>query len=297
MSVKVKIILSTHGGRLSTQAKVNKVKQALQETHLNYHLELTDYPGHGIELAQCAVQEGWSIIVAAGGDGTINEVVNGLMHGAGTDEVGTLGILPLGTGNDLADSLEIPRDLKSACQRIVAGKTRLIDVCQVNERYFVNNSAVGLEAVVTVNHSQMRWVKGNVRYVLAALKTIVNAKPWQMRISWDGGEYDGPAVLVSVGNSNRTGGSFYMTPHAIPDDGLIDFVYGMGMGRWQLLRLLPKALSGNHIHHPLVNYKRTSQLKVVTSPATPAQADGEIFDENATTLFYRIIPKKLRVIV
>ena len=297
MAAKVKIILSTHGGRLSTQAKVNQVKQALQATHLNYDLELTDYPEHGIELAQCAVQEGWSIIVAAGGDGTVNEVVNGLMHSVGEGEAGTLGILPLGTGNDLADSLQIPRDLKSACKRIVAGKTRLIDVCQVNERYFVNNSAVGLEAAVTVNHSQMRWVKGNVRYVLAALKTIFNAKPWQMRISWDGGEYDGPAVLVSVGNSNRTGGSFYMTPHAILDDGLIDFIYGMNIGRWQLLRLLPKTFSGDHIHHPLVNYKRTTQLKVVTSPATPAQADGEIFDDNITELNYRIIPKKLRVIV
>jgi len=297
VSAKVKIILSTHGGRLSTQAKVNQVKQALQATHLNYDLELTDYPAHGIELAQCAVQDGWSIIVAAGGDGTVNEVVNGLMHSVGEGEAGTLGILPLGTGNDLADSLQIPRDLKSACKRIVAGKTRLFDVCQVNERYFVNNSAVGLEAAVTVNHSQMRWVKGNVRYVLAALKTIITAEPWQMRISWDGGEYDGPAILVSVGNSNRTGGSFYMTPHAILDDGLIDFIYGMNIGRWQLLRLLPKAFSGDHIHHPLVNYKRTTQLKVVTSPATPAQADGEIFDDNITELNYRIIPKKLRVIV
>ena len=279
------------------RTKINQVKQALQATQLNYDLELTDYPKHGIELAQCAVQEGWSIIVAAGGDGTVNEVVNGLMHSVGEGEAGTLGILPLGTGNDLADSLQIPRDLKSACKRIVAGKTRLIDVSQVNERYFVNNSAVGLEAAVTVNHSQMRWVKGNVRYVLAALKTIFNAKPWQMRISWDGGEYDGPAVLVSVGNSNRTGGSFYMTPHAILDDGLIDFIYGMNVGRWQLLWLLPKAFSGDHIYHPLVNYKRTTQLKIVTSPATPAQADGEIFDDNITELNYRIIPKKLRVIV
>ena len=118
-----------------------------------------------------------------------------------------------------------------------------------------------------------------------------------MRITWDNGEYDGPAVLASVGNSNRTGGLFYMTPRAVPDDGLLDFIYGMGMGRWQLLRLFPKTFAGDHIHHPLINYQRTTRLRVVTSPATPVQADGEVFDENATQLDYWIIPKKLRVIV
>ena len=188
-------------------------------------------------------------------------------------------------------------DLKSACQRIVAGNTRLIDVCQVNERYFVNNSAIGLEAVVTATHRKMRWVKGNVRYVLAALKTISATKTWQMRISWDNGEYDGPVIMVSVGNTARTGGLFYMTPRAVPDDGLLDFVYGMGLSRWQLVRLLPKTFTGEHIHHPLVNYRQTTKLFITTSPATPIHADGEIIDENATRFHYRIIPKKLRVIV
>ena len=88
-----------------------------------------------------------------------------------------------------------------------------------------------------------------------------------------------------------------MTPHASPDDGIIDFIYGMGLSRWQLARLLPKAFTGNHIHHPLVNYRQTSKLAIITSPSTPVQADGEIFDTAATTLTYHILPKKLRVIV
>ncbi len=297
MSDRVKVILSGYGGRLPVQAKVNQVEQALQSTDLKYELELTHHPHHAIDLACRAAQEGWPVIVAAGGDGTVNEVVNGLMQAAGDEEIGRLGILPLGTGNDLADGLKLPRDLKLACERLRAGCTRLIDVGQVNDRYFVNNAAVGLEAIVTMNHRQMRWVKGNVRYILAALKTVLQAQVWQMRLIWDHGDFEGPMAVVSVGNSNRTGGSFYMTPHARPDDGLIDFVYALGMSRWQLLRLLPKTFSGAHIHHPLVNYQRTTHLSLRCSPPTPIQADGEIIAEDATALEFRILPQKLRVII
>ena len=152
----------------------------------------------------------------------------------------------MGTANDLAEGLKLPTIPGTACQRIAAGNTRLIDVGQVNDRYFANNSAVGLEAVVTSNHDQMRWVKGNARYIFAALKAIITATPWHMKISWDNGQYDGPAIIVSVGNGSRTGGYFYLTPEAVVDDGLLDFLYGIGMNRWQLLQLLPKTFSGDH---------------------------------------------------
>ncbi len=297
MSDRVKIILSSYGGRLPVQAKVNHVEQALQATGLEYELELTAYPQHATELACRAAQQGRSVIVAAGGDGTMNEVVNGLVQAAGNEEPARLGILPLGTGNDLADALKLPRDLSLACERLKAGRTRLIDVCQVNDHYFVNNAAVGLEAMVTMNHRRMRRVKGNVRYILAALKTVLQAQVWQMRLIWDHGDFEGPISVVSVGNSNRTGGSFYMTPGAVPDDGLLDFVYAVGMSRRQLMSLLPKTFSGAHISHELVNYQRTTRLSIHCSPPTPIQADGEIIAEAATTLEFRILPHKLRIIV
>ncbi len=294
---KVKVILNTYGGRLSGQTKINQVEQALQEVGADYHLEPTSDPGHGIELARQAALAGWPVVVAAGGDGTINEVANGLIQAAGEAEAGILGIIPLGTANDLAQALALPGDVKSACQRIMSGNTRVIDVGQVNNHYFVNNSAVGLEPVVTAAHDQMRWLKGNARYILAALKSIIRAKPWSMRVVWNNGYYDGPITLVSVGNGCRTGGVFLMNPQAMLDDGLFDFVYGVGMSRWQLLRLLPKTLTGQHIHHPLVIYRQTTTLSITASPPTPIQTDGEIIEREATEINYRIIPHKLRVIV
>jgi diacylglycerol kinase (ATP) len=294
---KIKVILNRSSGPLAKQVKMDKVEQTLQAAGLEYHLEPTKNLEHCVTLVKQAAQEGWPVVVAAGGDGTINGVVNGLMQAAGENEAGILGILPLGTANDLADMLDLPRDIAAACQRLATGKTRLIDVGQVNGHYFANNSAIGLEPMVSLTQNQMRWVKGDLRYILAALKVIFASQAWSTRMSWDDGEYEGPLTLVSVGNSPRTGGVFYMTPEAVLDDGLLDFVYAGHLSRWQLLRLLPKTFKGEHIHHPLVFNLRTTALSITTTPPTPIQADGEVFDKNASQINYRLFPQKLRVIV
>jgi diacylglycerol kinase (ATP) len=293
----IKVILNPQGGRWTGQTKINLVEQALQAANVDYDLVATARPEEGLDLARRAAREGWPIVAAAGGDGTINQVLNGLLQAVENDEPPSLGLIPVGTANDLADGLGLPRDLKAACERLGAGHTRLIDLGQVNNRFFANNSAVGLEAVVTATHDQMRWFQGKNRYLLAALKVILSNQSWHMKIAWDKGEYDGPAVLVSVGNNARTGGSFYMTPDALMDDGFIDFIYGGSLNRLRLLHLLPKTFTGSHIYHPAITYLQTTALSIITRPPTPIQADGEIIDTQATDIKYRVLPKKLRVIV
>jgi diacylglycerol kinase (ATP) len=292
----VKVILNANSGTLSSELKVESIRQGMQAAKLDYELIVTDHPAQGFEVAQQAAREGWPVVVAAGGDGTINEVVNGLMQGHGDGVGPSLSILPLGTANDLADELKLSRDISVACQRIAKGETRLIDVGLVNGRYFANNSAVGLEPVISLINDSMRQIKGNTRYIVAALRGILQAKPWTMRLSWDNGMYEGPITLVSVGNSPRTGGAFYMTPQAKVDDGLLDFVYAGSMNRWQMLKLLPQTFSGKHIHHPLVVYQKTKSLSITASPATPIQTDGEVFETGATEVHYQVLPQKLRVI-
>ncbi len=293
----IKVILNPTGGRLSRAARQTKVEQALRQAGLHYHLAVTGYPGHALELARQAALEGWPLIVAAGGDGTISEVVNGLVQAAGEGIAGTLGILPLGTANDLAAGLRLPQGIAAACRRWQSGQTRLIDVGQVNGRYFVNNSAVGLEPVVTMAYEKIRWVKGRPRYLMAALQCIWRAKPWLMRLAWNHSEYHGPITLVSVGNSRRTGGMFYLTPQAQLDNGYLDFIYAGKLSRGQLLRLLPQTLNGSHIATPHVVYRRTAALSISAATPTPIQADGEIIDHAATSINYRILPGKLRLLV
>jgi diacylglycerol kinase (ATP) len=292
-----KIILNPYSGRWKAQAAIPHIERACREIGLDYDLVVTDGPGHGIELARNAALAGFSPIVCAGGDGSISEVVNGLMQAAGDGIAGPLGIIPLGSADDLADMLGLDKEIHAACQVIQAGYMRTIDVGWVNGRFFDNNSAIGLEPMVTLTQAAMARVKGTPRYILAALKAIARHRPWQAHLTWDDGEYEGPIALASVGNTRRTGGAFWMTPRAEMDDAYLDAVFARKMGRLRLLRLLPTTFDGSHVDQPEVTYIRMTHLTIECEPSTPIQADGEVFDSSATHIEYRILPGRLAVVV
>jgi YegS/Rv2252/BmrU family lipid kinase len=292
-----KIIVNPYAGRWRAKAAIPSIERACQKTGLDYELTLTEGPNHGIELAREAALSGFSPIVSAGGDGSVSEVVNGLMQAAGSEPAVPLGIIPLGSADDFAHMLDLEREIDAACRMILAGHTRSVDVGQVNGRYFDNNSAIGLEPMVSIAQAGMKRVKGTPRYILAALRTILSHRPWRARIVWDDGQYEGPVALVSVGNTARTGGVFWMTPRAEPDDGCLDFVYAGNLGRFRLLRLLPTTFDGSHIERPEVTYLRTTRLAIECDPPTPIQADGELFELSATRVEYTILPGRLRVLV
>ncbi len=294
---QIKVILNPYAGSWKPRQLVGSLIQQFAQCGIEVDLVMTQSPGEATELARAAVECGFQGIVVVGGDGTVSEVVNGLMQ-ASTDEaqIGPLGIIPLGTANDLADMLHLPRRLKDACQRIALGNLHLIDVCQVNDHFFVNNSAVGLEALVTRRSEDIRFIQGKLRYLVAAFLTIWSQPAWHAFIEWDTGTYRGPIAMVSVGNSPRTGGAFWLTPKAKLDDGKLDFVYAPALKRFSLLRLLPQALTGKHIDHNMVVYLQSKALKVTIEP-TLAQADGELLAPDITHLEYRVWPQKLKVIV
>jgi diacylglycerol kinase (ATP) len=292
-----KIIVNPYAGRWKARAAIPDIERACRRIGLAYELEVTKEPWHGIELAREAALAGFSPIVSAGGDGSISEVLNGLMQAAGDGVAGPLGIVPLGSADDFADMLGLEKEVEAACRVILAGYTRVVDVGRVNDRFFDNNSAIGLEPMVTITQAAMEWIKGTPRYVLAALKTILSHDPWHMRLVWDDGQYEGPSALVSVGNTRRTGGAFWMTPLAEMDDGYLDFVFTGKLGRLKLLRLLPTTFDGSHIERPEIDFGRTSCLTIECDPPTPIQADGEVFELSATRIEYTILPGRLEVIV
>ena len=292
-----KIIVNPYAGRWKAQAAIPNIERACRRIGLDYELVVTEGPNHGIDLAREAALAGFSPIVSAGGDGSISEVVNGLMQAAGDHVSVPLGVIPLGSADDFADMLGLEKEVEAACRVILAGRTRGVDVGCVNGRFFDNNSAIGLEPMVTITQAAMKRVKGTPRYVLAALKTILGHRPWHVRLAWDGGEYEGPVALVSVGNTRRTGGAFWMTPRAEPDDGWLDFVFTGRLGRLRLLRLLPTTFDGSHVERPEVSYTRATRLTIDCEPPTPIQADGELFDLAASRIEYTVLPGRLRLIV
>ncbi len=294
MAQSVKVIYNPAAGRANQAKILPRLQEALQNAGLDYQIAVTEHRQHATELAQQAAVDKWPRVAVAGGDGTINEVVNGLLQVEG--ERPQLGLLPLGTANDLTKTLEIPTSLSEACQKLAQSTSRRIDVGQVNQHYFVNNSAIGLEPLVTMQQERLRWLGGSVRYIVAAMQSIVTARFWEVHLDWLSGVYEGPVLLISVGNSPRTGGFFFMTPQAEVSDGLFDFVYGIKMSRWQMVNLLPRTMNGSHIRHPLVIYRRAETINIRVEPTTPIQADGEIIETAANEITYQILPDYLEVV-
>jgi diacylglycerol kinase (ATP) len=167
-----------------------------------------------------------------------------------------------------------------------------------NERYFVNNSAIGLEPYVTIKHERIQWIKGQMRYVVAALWAIAEGPNWEARLEWDGGTFEEPVTLLSVGNGPRTGGVFYMTPHADPRDGRLTFVFAYRLSRLAMLQTMPatmKSGAGNYTELPGVHEYHTSYIKISLNRPSPAHTDGELFEDWLQTLEYRIHPGRLSV--
>ncbi len=289
------VILNPYSNRWQAAAALPRLKTAFQQHACEVRYFQTEGPMDAARLAEELARDGRRGIVVAGGDGTIGEVVNGLYRANPDGVLGPLGIIPLGTANDLVTNLDHPLDIEGAVKSIVVGNTRRIDLGKVNDWVFGNNSAVGLEPVVTIFNIRMTRWKGVLRYLIAALRAI-NSKPeWKMHIRWDDGEYDGPVSLVSVGNCPVTGGLFRMAPAADPEDGQLTFVYGFAPTRRAMLGLLPRTISGVYVDDPAIHQQHTTKISIECQPPTPLQADGELRSETLTQIEYSILPARLDI--
>ncbi len=300
MTVQTRVILNPYANRWGASKLEGAIRSALTEAGIRYTLELSQGPGHCQDLAAQAARDGYGRVVAAGGDGTLGEVVNGLLAADAGSRTPTLGIIPVGTANDFVANLKLDPSLPAAVARLVSGRPRQIDVCRLNDRYFINNAGLGLEPHITALQQRMRGVSGIVRYLLATLVGIAQNPQWQMTLTWDGGEYAGPATLVSIGNGARTGGLFFTVPDARPADGLLSFTCGNIPTRWQILRAFPMILKsgpGNIAEHPQVIQRHCHQLTVRTNRPTHAHTDGELLPGLLDRAQFEILPGRLEVLV
>lgn len=261
---------------------------------LVFDLAITKGPGQATRFAAEVVRQGRSPVIAAGGDGTISEIVNGMVsHRESGVRPGPIGIVPLGSSNDLCKTLGIPLDPEGCARAIVQSRSASIDLCRINNRYFVLNGAVGIEAEISLIQSGIRWISGPVWYQLAALKGLLSAQQWNVRIRWESESYCGPLILVTVGNAPRTGG-FYLSPHADIRDGLPTCVYVLSRNRVDFIRTMRRALrkpgERNYVELPGVFEIHAPWLHVEMTPATSSHADGEIMTEAGHRFHYTIVP-------
>ena len=225
-----------------------------------------------LDLARQCVADGVESLVVSGGDGMVH---------LGAQAVATtatrLGIIPTGTGNDVARYFDLPRkDPVAAADRVIAGRTRTIDLARSGSRYFVTVLAAGFDAIVNERANRMTWPKGQMRYNLATVAELRTFEPLPYTLDLDGEVRRLDAMLVAVGNGPSFGGGLRITEGALLDDGLLDVVIIRPMSRPGLIRTYPKLFKGTHVTVPEYEHHRV-RCVTVAAPGIVAYADGERF--------------------
>ena len=298
MTKPMLIILNAHADRQRAGQRWRQFQQVLNAHRAEYDLWKTDQPGAAIALARRGRQQGYPLIIAAGGDGTLNEVINGILAGVESNaHLPTMGIMPIGSANDLADILNIPLQPEAWYRLIQAGQPRRIDIGEVNGRYFGNNVGIGFEAQVNVESRRVQRLHGALVYLIGVFRALLKYNNPQVEIRMDSGQrIDGTMLLISVGNGRRAGGSFWLTPLAEVDDGQLDFTFAKGLSRLQIMRLLPKAINGRHINDPAVITGQCRELWLESATPLQAHTDGEILTPGARRFHIRILPGSLAIL-
>jgi diacylglycerol kinase (ATP) len=266
------------GGR-AKKTWMNQIKPILDNNNFEYEYELTTHRGHAIELARIGVDNGFRIVCAVGGDGTSNEVINGVLK---AEKPGTFSAFPIGTGNDIPVTFGIPDDeIESMFECLVHGQDRKFDVgyCEKADRYFGGIASMGFDAEVAERSQTKKRFFGRWNYELALVKTIFNFKPYNIKIQYGNDSLlEGQRMIVAIGNGKRYGGGMHVCPKAQVTDGKFFAVTLSKISRFTLLfRVFPKIYDGKHLDHEKVLSMEGSVFRV-ESPDKDClyQADGEI---------------------
>jgi YegS/Rv2252/BmrU family lipid kinase len=303
MPHKIKLILNPIANHGRSMQLASDLRPLLAQ--LNADWSGTEHPGHATELARSAGGQGYDLVVAAGGDGTVHEVINGLMQ-VPEKERPALGIIPLGSGNDFAHILGVPGDPSQALQACLTGQARSLDMGSVrdeNDRleYFNNTLGIGFDAVVTIRTRKIISIHGFLMYFVATLQTILrNFTPMDLHVETDRESWDQATIMLTLGNGPREGGGFIVTPDAKLDDGLLHYVTIRKISRLTMLRLVPEVMKGTQARFKQVRMGTCRKMNIASRQPLYVHCDGEIYAGFGTDLHkltIEILPGVVRVLL
>ena len=301
--LQTKVIVNPVAGARSTRRKWPVINRLLKRIGLTFDFDYTEGVGHAIELARAAASDGYRYLVAVGGDGTVNEVANGILHSTNAATT-ALGVVSTGTGSDFARSAGLARDYTIACANLTSPKRLSIDVGVVEyqsggetrERFFVNTAGVGFDAAVVKETERLpKFFGGTIPYLAGLLRTLVvyKNKPVVVKI---GDEVERGRVLnVVVANGGYLGGGMHIVPEAELCDGLLDVAIVGDMGKFELLKELPKVYKGTHVNHPKFKMKKAAHATIESPETMLVYADGELLGECPAS--FRVVPAALSLVV
>jgi YegS/Rv2252/BmrU family lipid kinase len=302
---KYKLIVNPTSGRGYGEEAITEIEKELSTLGLEYVSVKTEGPWHAAELAEQAVIEGFDVVVSVGGDGTANEVINGLMSAKNkSGRTAAMGVICVGRGNDFAFGIGIPTDLIADCRILAEDHRMMIDVGLVKGglfpegRYFGNGVGIGFDAVVGFEALKLKRLSGFPSYIVAALKTIfLYYQPAKVMMEFNDKVVTQPSLMVSVMNGRRMGGGFMMAPEGIPNDGLFDLCLVRGVSRARIFTLIPLFMAGKQAGQAPVSTGRTSRIiATALDGSLPAHADGETLCTDGTKLEMEILPNQIEIV-
>jgi len=242
----------------------------------------TVYPTHAVEITRQAGEQGYQLVIAAGGDGTVHEIINGLMQ-LPKEQRPRLGVVPLGSGNDFAYAIGMDSRPEIAIRQIFTGNEHFIDIGQLTDNrgrveYWDNAVGIGFDATVTIRSRNFSYLRGFMIYLVAVLQTIIlNHDAPRFQINTDQENFEDELLMLVIANGSREGGGFMVAPEAKPDDGVFHYAGIKKVSRLMMLRLVPEVMKGTHGRFKETRMGLCKKLELVADKPLVIHMDGEIF--------------------
>jgi YegS/Rv2252/BmrU family lipid kinase len=304
MTRRIRLIFNAHASR-GRAWETASLLRAIVQAHPEAEWAPTEHPSHATELAAEAADRGFDIVAALGGDGTVHEVVNGLMRYP-PETRPLLGIVPIGSGNDFSSSIGVVQEIEPAMERVFAGSPRWADLGLVvdgagRREYFSNALGIGFDAHVTYHSYQITYLKGFSIYLWAVIQTIMrDHHPISMELSFDGRPAQENVIMLVLCNGPREGGGFLVAPEARPDDGALNYSLIRSISRLMMFRLIPEVMKGTHGRFRSVAIGTFNRLELKAQHRMTIHIDGEMFagpTSDVRQLSVEVVPRAIQVLV
>lgn len=300
---RMRVIVNPAAGAGKTGKKWPQIMVLLKGLGIDFEHDVTEAPGHAMELAKSAVGKGYELVVSVGGDGTIHEIANGLYEAGGSADV-AVGIVNTGTGADYIRTIGVPRGYKEACQCLLSPGRRTVDLGVVEytkdgkpmKRLFVNFAGIGFDAeVVRATTEKFKALGDMPSYLMGLFSTLMSYENRDVSIVVDGEHGERRVCTVLLNNGRYAGGGMMPAPNADPGDGFFDVVIIDNITKPDLIVSIPRIYRGTHLTHPKVTLMRAREVEIRPKLTSAVQADGELLGE--TPVSFSVLPAALKVII